>query len=230
MTEHIPLEIEKVQVKVWFPGGRRIVFRTERPKDFAFTCETDVEDEFTEYLYSPMRRTGNLDYTLSFEIIPSVDKGHVYELYDLKPGAKAPKFEIRPTITEWAVGMAEAASTRGECTRRKVGAIVLDKDHRLVGAGYNGAPAGKASCLTGACPRATSGVEPGSSYDTGAGACIAIHAEANALLDAGRKSRGGELYVSSEICDGCMRLAKGARIAWVHCRKADGTIDSIPIR
>lgn len=129
-------------------------------------------------------------------------------------------------MEQWALRMAQTASIRGECTRRQVGAIVLDDLRRVVGVGYNGAPAGERSCLDGACPRATSGVEPGSSYDTGPGSCIAIHAEANALLDAGRLARGGWIFVSTEPCDGCLRLARGARIVGVSWIDSLGDVAS----
>lgn len=133
----------------------------------------------------------------------------------------------RPSFADWAIAGAHWASTRAECTRRKVGAVVLDDYNRVVGVGYNGAPAGAPSCLDGACPRATSGVEPGSSYDSGPGTCIAIHAEANALLDAGRASRGATLYASSKPCDGCLRLAKGARLVAVVWPDPTGVLASI---
>jgi dCMP deaminase len=118
----------------------------------------------------------------------------------------------RPDVVQWALAGAVWASSRGECVRRRVGAVLLDDLNRVVGVGYNGAPAGEPSCLDGVCPRATSGVAPGSSYDTGPGSCIAIHAEANALLDAGRAARDTRLFVSTEPCDGCLRLARGARV------------------
>jgi len=116
------------------------------------------------------------------------------------------------------MGFAFAASVRGECTRRRVGAVVV-KGKRVVGTGYNGAPEGEEkTCLTGDCPRAKSGVEPGSSYDTGPGECIAVHAEANALLDAGRRlSEGSTLYTTEKPCDGCLKLIQGAgikRVVW----------------
>lgn len=60
------------------------------------------------------------------------------------------------------------------------------------------------------CPDA---VAPGSSYDTGKGACIAIHSEANALIRAGDRARGATLYCTSEPCEGCWRLIKGAGTA-----------------
>jgi dCMP deaminase len=56
------------------------------------------------------------------------------------------------------------------------------------------------------CPDA---VAPGSSYDTGPGACIATHAESNAKADAMQRGAGrmagGVQYVSCEPCEGCVR-------------------------
>lgn len=118
---------------------------------------------------------------------------------------------MRPTWDVWWLHGAIWASERGECIRRQVGALVV-KDNDLISQGYNGAPAGRPSCLQGACPRARSTVAPGSSYDTGPGTCIAIHGEANALLRAGRDARGATLYVSCMPCDGCLKLADGAGI------------------
>ena len=125
---------------------------------------------------------------------------------------------MRPTWDEWALSLAAAASTRGDCTRRQVGAVILDTNRRVVGVGYNGAPPGEPGCLTaGACPRGQMSkdeVIPGSSYDTGTGQCIAVHAEQNALLDADPvRRRGGTLYVSCEPCDGCWRMIWGSGIA-----------------
>lgn len=151
---------------------------------------------------------------------------------------------MRPGWDTYFLGIAEAVSVRGECTRRQVGAVIVDsRRHRIVegGTGYNGAPAGKPSCLDGACPRGLhypAGVDgsptygmvfvdrcgcgddwpcpdsaqDGSSYDTGAGSCIAVHAEANALLTSGLRSVGATLYVTDTPCDGCRRLIAGAGI------------------
>lgn len=59
----------------------------------------------------------------------------------------------RPDFDAWALGIAEAVSLRGDCTRRRVGAVLLDTQHRLIGAGYNGSWPGGPSCLKGDCPR-----------------------------------------------------------------------------
>ncbi len=121
----------------------------------------------------------------------------------------------RPDWDTYYLQIARAVSARADCTRRKVGAIIVQGD-RIVSTGYNGAPTKKPGCLTaGACPRGRLSVHevlPGSSYDTGSGACIALHAEQNAILRAGLDSRGAVLYVTDEPCDGCSRLIEGAGI------------------
>lgn len=122
----------------------------------------------------------------------------------------------RPDLIAWGLGVAEAVSRRGECRRRRVGAIVLDRYGHIVGAGYNGAAPGAASCLDGACPRAfRSDVTPGTGYE--ATGCVVIHAEENALLDAGPRARHGTLIVNHEPCDHCrprIVRARVARVAW----------------
>lgn len=121
---------------------------------------------------------------------------------------------------DYFLGIARAVAARADCTRRQVGAVVVDAQHRIVSTGYNGAPAGRPGCLTaGACPRGLESLESvprDSSYDTGAGSCIAVHAEANALLYAdGIRTRGAVLYCTDKPCDGCQRLIEGAGISRV---------------
>lgn len=128
-----------------------------------------------------------------------------------------------------------AVAERGDCTRSKVGAVVLGADHRVAGAGYNGAPPGMRGCLDGTCPRgrhyavenedsifssrlicACGGpwpcpeyVPPGGDY----GDCIALHAELNACIDAGRRrARGGTIYVTRKPCRQCVKVIQAAGI------------------
>lgn len=69
---------------------------------------------------------------------------------------------------------------------------------------------GMGDCICGNRWPCEGSVEPGSSYDTGPGSCIAIHAEANALLRAGPKARGMVMVVTEKPCDGCLKLCRGA--------------------
>lgn len=113
---------------------------------------------------------------------------------------------------EYFMSIARTVATRSKCVRRQVGAVLADPvSHDLLETGYNGSPSRWPECGD-ACPRAHSGVEPGSSYDTGPGACIYTHAEANCLLRAGRRSRGAWLYVTSEPCGGCRKLIAAAGV------------------
>lgn len=121
----------------------------------------------------------------------------------------------RPDWDEYFIGIASAVAGRADCDRRKVGAVVVN-NRRVRSTGYNGAPSGAPGCAT--CPRRRSTVAPGSSYDTGAGTCVAVHAEANALLYADRADLiGATLYLTTDPCDGCMKLIRATgiiRIVW----------------
>lgn len=151
---------------------------------------------------------------------------------------------------DYFLSIADAVAVRADCTRRSVGAVVVDaRTKHIISTGYNGAPPGQPGCLSdGACPRgrhykkvtesksagffseyaAVSTVcacgnpwpcpesaPPGGSYDTGVNSCIAIHAEANALLRAGQQASGNWMFCTDEPCDGCMRLIQGAGISAV---------------
>ena len=126
-----------------------------------------------------------------------------------------PEF-TRPDWDEYFLAIAKVVARRADCTRRQVGAVLVQQN-RIVATGYNGAAAGQPGCGTdGACPcgqLSYQQVEPGSSYDTGPGSCISIHAEANALLYADRgKCEGSTIYCTDEPCGGCLRLIAGAGI------------------
>ena len=146
----------------------------------------------------------------------------------------------RPDFGDWALGVAVAVAARGDCRRKQVGAVILDPRNRVVSTGYNGAPPGGPSCLAGECPRGqhylipraerldastaaqcacgnpwpcTRAVAGGSSYDTGPGTCIALHAEQNAIIWADpARLPGATIYVTCEPCQGCARMIAGSGI------------------
>jgi dCMP deaminase len=127
-------------------------------------------------------------------------------------------FDPRPVWDDYYLGIAGRVNARADCSRRKVGAILVTAENRHRGSGYNGGEPGGPSCLQGECPRGQSNVAPGSSYDTGAGACIAVHAEQNLLLDTTpEECKGGTVYITDAPCDGCLRMLKNSgviRIVW----------------
>jgi dCMP deaminase len=106
--------------------------------------------------------------------------------------------------------MAEDASTRSNCLRRRVGAVIV-KQRNIISTGYNGTPIGVKNCFEGGCPRCQSDIEPGQGYDT----CICVHAEANAILLAARHGNttdGGVLYTTLRPCFSCLKEAVQAGI------------------
>lgn len=121
----------------------------------------------------------------------------------------------RITSDEHGLVVAMAVALRADCTRRRVGTLIVDKFGRTVDTGRNGAPPGRPGCLTeGACPRGQltyEQVAPGSTYSAGAGKCIALHAEVNALLHSDPAARrGGTIYISDPPCDDCCTALAGS--------------------
>lgn len=119
-----------------------------------------------------------------------------------------------------ALGLLRASrvAENADCSRRKVGAVLVDTEvFSVIAEGWNGAPHGMGSCLKGDCPRAETDVAPGSSYDTGPGTCIALHAEQKVIMRASWDDmKRAILCVSEEPCDGCMRMIVGTEIQEVH--------------
>ena len=117
----------------------------------------------------------------------------------------------RQSWDDYFLGLASAASTRATCSRRKHGAVIV-KNKRIVSTGYNGAPSGYPHCDEGYCPRATSDAAQGHDYES----CIAIHAEANALLFSSPEEReGATLYCTGAPCFGCAKLISNSGITEV---------------
>lgn len=120
---------------------------------------------------------------------------------------------------KWLLACDQLSQIFSTCTRRQYAAIILSPNGRVVGFGYNGSPPGQPHCLNGACPRAASGVAPGSPYDAGAGRCIAVHAESNALLFSDIAQRqGGTLYVNGTPCPDCAKLIAASGVSTVVYR------------
>lgn len=119
----------------------------------------------------------------------------------------------RPSWTDTFLDIAEIISKRSTCSRRKVGAVLV-QENRIVATGYNGAPSGKAHCIDGGCPRGKfSHDEVPKDADYNQFPCVAVHAEANALLRAGHEgTKGGTLFVTHPPCQQCQNLIEAAEI------------------
>jgi dCMP deaminase len=128
----------------------------------------------------------------------------------------------RASWDEYFLELARATSTRATCSRRKHGAVIV-RDRRIVSTGYNGGPSGFPHCDEGACPRAESTAPQGHDYES----CIAIHAEANALLFSSHEAReGASLYCTGAPCFGCAKLIANSGVSEVVA--AGGRYDGWP--
>ena len=105
----------------------------------------------------------------------------------------------RPSKDEYYLGIAEAVLKRSTCLRRKYGAVIVNND-QIVSTGYNGSARGEDNCCdTGECAREALNVPKGERYEL----CVAIHAEDNAIMNAGReRAKGSTLYIVGKEADG----------------------------
>ena len=126
--------------------------------------------------------------------------------------------------------IADAVSKRGTCLRRNYGAIVVKNDE-ISSTGYVGAPRGRKNCSDlGVCIREKMQIPRGERYEL----CRSVHAEANAIISADRKSMiGATLYLSGRnvadgkyvegamCCSMCKRMIINAGISRVIVRVDD---------
>jgi len=120
---------------------------------------------------------------------------------------------VRPSWDSFFLDLAVLWSTRSTCSRRQVGAVVVH-DKEVIGGGYNGVASGKTHCTDGGCPRGQldyAEVPAGSDYNQFP--CYAIHAEHNAILQAGLSVvEGATLYITDKPCQQCTNLIEHAKI------------------
>lgn len=124
---------------------------------------------------------------------------------------------LRPTWDAYFMALASLAAQRSNCMKRRVGCVLV-RDHRVLSTGYNGTPRGIRNCADGGCGRCNAGDASGVSLST----CLCIHAEENALLEAGRERIGhGEDGDTRAVlyCNTCPCLTCSIKIAQVGIRE-----------
>lgn len=118
---------------------------------------------------------------------------------------------LRPSWDTYFMQLATLASHRSNCMKRRVGAILV-RNNRIVATGYgtfqytisnltywsshryNGTPRGLTNCNEGGCIRCNSSAETTDE-------CVCLHAEENALLEAGRDrvGDGSVIYCNTQV-------------------------------
>ena len=129
---------------------------------------------------------------------------------------------MRPSKTNYYLDIAKAVAARSTCLRRKYGAVIVKHD-TIVSTGYNGAARGIPNCCDiGECWREANNIPHGEQYEK----CQAVHAEANAIINASREEmHGATIYLAGfengkEIsdpkpCEMCSRLIRNSGIKYV---------------
>ncbi|MFV2040425.1 MAG: cytidine/deoxycytidylate deaminase family protein [Candidatus Hydrothermarchaeales archaeon] len=108
----------------------------------------------------------------------------------------------RPTWDEYFMNIVHQLKKRSTCTRRQFGAIVVNSKKEIISTGFNGVVRGAEHCEDIGCIKDEMGVESG----MGHGICPAVHAEQNALIQAGKDAEGATLYLNGFPCKICARL------------------------
>ncbi|XP_014559662.1 hypothetical protein COCVIDRAFT_35187 [Bipolaris victoriae FI3] len=114
---------------------------------------------------------------------------------------------LRPSWDQYFMQLADLAALRSNCMKRRVGCCIV-REKRVISTGYNGTPRGMTNCNEGGCPRCNNAAKGGSGLST----CLCLHAEENALLEAGRDRIGGSAIL---YCNTCPCLTCSVKITQV---------------
>jgi len=116
----------------------------------------------------------------------------------------------RPDIDEYFLKIAAVVAERATCRRHNVGCVLV-KDKKILTTGYNGAPAGHKDCLELGCLRDQNNIPSGERHEI----CRAIHAEQNAIIQAGLHGvsiGGSTMYCTHSPCVLCAKMICNAKI------------------
>lgn len=114
----------------------------------------------------------------------------------------------RPSWDRYFLAIVDNIKARSTCTRRQFGAIVVNDKREIISTGYNGVVRGAEHCAEIGCIKDEMEIESG----MGHGICPAVHAEQNALIQAGRNAEGATMYLNGFPCKICARLIVNAGI------------------
>lgn len=120
------------------------------------------------------------------------------------------KSSKRPDWDEYFLKMAYLVAERSTCLRHHVGAVIV-RDRRILTTGYNGAVSGVKDCLELGCLRDEKGIPSGERHEI----CRAVHAEQNAIIQAGLHGiniSGSAMYCTHSPCILCAKMIVNAKI------------------
>ena len=119
---------------------------------------------------------------------------------------------MRPEWPNYFMSIARVVATRATCLRGQVGAVIV-RDKRILSTGYNGAPRGIEHCKT--CMRNELNIPSGERHEL----CKAVHAEANAVIQAaayGISIKDADMYCTHSPCSMCAKMMINAQIKTIY--------------
>jgi len=140
---------------------------------------------------------------------------------------------LRTNKDRYFLDIAKRCAMQGTCLRRCFGAVIVDEHDTIISTGYNGAPRGISHCKT--CWREENNIPSGTNYEK----CRSVHAEQNAIIQAGKKARNSTMYLVGidrktelEICVPpcylCAKMILNAEIKSVVMRKNGSLVSLSP--
>ena len=144
----------------------------------------------------------------------------------------------RISRNDYFMEITKLVAKRSTCLSTPKGAIII-KDNRIIATGYSGAPKGVTSCYeSGKCLKRDLGYGHGEGHDK----CLAVHAEANAIIAAsreemigstlylvGRDAQTGDIMKDADSCPMCKRQIINAGISQVVIRRDQNQYDVIDV-
>jgi deoxycytidylate deaminase len=116
----------------------------------------------------------------------------------------------RPSWTDYFFGLAKVISARSHDIHTQHGCIITDKQHRILGVGYNGFARGlDDKNLPLSRPEKYTWM---------------IHSERNALSNCVVRPDGGTAYVTGQCCNDCIMALWQEGIDTVHMIETHGTV------
>ena len=124
---------------------------------------------------------------------------------------------------DYFLEIAKTVSKRSNCLRAQVGAVIVGQDKKIKATGYNGVPSKVVSCMElGFCYRIKNNIPSGTKYET----CRSIHAEQNAIIQAGQdRCQGASMYIWGHnfICILCKRFIVQSGIETIYLKKDENS-------
>ncbi len=123
---------------------------------------------------------------------------------------------------KYFMDIAEVVRTRSDCLTRKVGAVIVNPNNRIIATGYNGSPKGIKNCNEGGCQRCALSVKGKISSGQQLDKCICVHAEENAVIQAANEGISTDkaiCYCTNLPCVHCAKILIQAGISCVYYRE-----------